>query len=84
MSSEHPEPVVVGEYPTEFEATIVKNMLTEAGITCQVVGGGLAGFRAEAPVMVRVLVPEGDQERALELLIEHDKQRLERGEGEEG
>lgn len=84
MSSEHPEPVVVGEYPSEFEAMIVKNMLTEAGITCQVMGGTLAGFRAEAPAMVRVLVPEADQERALELLIEHDKERLERDGDEEG
>lgn len=66
----HNEPVVVARYPTEFEAVLTKNMLTESGIPAQVVGAMTAGFRAETPGVVKVLVPGDFAERALELLID--------------
>ena len=69
------EPKVVAEYVSEFEANIVRNMLRSEGIPCEVSGGALAGFRAEAPNMVRLLVPAGFEEQALKLLIEHDQSR---------
>ncbi len=70
MSKEHTDPVTVGRYPTEFEAVLTKNMLTEAGIPAQVVGAMTAAFRAETPGFVKVMVPGEFEERALKLLIE--------------
>jgi hypothetical protein len=78
MSNEHREPVVVARYSTEFEAVLAKNMLTEAGIPAQVVGAMTAGFRAETPGIVKLMVPGDFEEQALILLIEHTKETLER------
>ncbi len=71
MSKEHNDPVTVGRYTTEFEAMLTKNMLVEAGIPAQVVGAMTAGFRAETPGVVKVLVPGDFEEQALVLLIEY-------------
>lgn len=76
MDKKHADPVVVGEYPSEFEASIVRNMLSAEGIPAEVQGGMVAGFRAEVPGMVRVIVPAGFQERALKLLVDIDRARI--------
>jgi len=70
MKETHPDPVVVGKYSTEFEAVLIKNMLVEAGIPSQTAGGFTAGFRAETPGMVQVLVPGEFAEVALEMIAE--------------
>ena len=72
MKENHPDPVVVGKYPTEFEAALVRNMLVEAGIPSQTAGGMTAGFRAETPGMVQVLVPGDMAERALAMIAEQE------------
>lgn len=59
---------MVAECHSEFEATIVKNQLVEAGIPAQVSGGTIGGFRAEAPGLVQVLVSAANAARARELL----------------
>lgn len=85
MSNEHPDPVVVARYPTEFEAALTKNMLVEAGIPAQVVGGMTAGFRAETPGMVDVLVP-GDRAEEARLIVamqESEQDRSDDGESED-
>lgn len=69
MSKNHPDPVVIAKYSTEFEASLVRNMLVDAGIPSQVAGGITAGFRAETPGIVQVLVPGAFAEEA-RLLIE--------------
>jgi len=74
MTDEHADPVVVGRYPTEFEASLARNMLVEAGIPSQVVGAMTAGFRAETPGMVDVLVPGAYEEEARELIEEFAEQ----------
>jgi hypothetical protein len=84
MSKKHPDPVVVAKYPTEFEASLTKNMLEEAGIPAQLVGAMTAGFRAETPGIVKVLVPGELAERALELLIEQANEAELRQAEEEG
>ena len=76
MSDTHPEPAVVAVYATEFEASLTKNMLMQEGIPCELVGAMTAGFRAEAPGEVKVLVPANYEEQALRLLIEHAKGML--------
>ncbi|MBL4810635.1 MAG: DUF2007 domain-containing protein [Phycisphaerales bacterium] len=70
--TEHPDPVVVARYPTEFEASLVRNMLVEAGIPSQTAGGMTAGFRAETPGMVQVLVPGEFAEVAREMIAEQE------------
>jgi len=74
MSKEHPDPVVVGRYPTEFEAAIIKNMLVDAGIPSEIAGGMTAGFRAETPGMVQVLVPGDRAEEALAMIADQESQ----------
>jgi hypothetical protein len=68
MKDKHPDPVVVGEYPTEFEASLVKNMLSMEGVPSELVGAMTAGFRAETPGMVKVLVPGSFAELAREIV----------------
>jgi hypothetical protein len=50
-------PVVIAEFPHEFTAALARNALLAAGIPCQLTGIHTAGFRAEAPGFVRLLVP---------------------------
>ena len=51
---------------------LAKNMLTEAGIQAMIVGAMTAGFRAETPGVVKVMVPGNAEEEALKLMIEFD------------
>jgi len=81
MSDEHADPVVVARYPTEFEASLARNMLVEAGIPSQVVGAMTAGFRAETPGMVDVLVPGAYEEEARELIEEFAEQAVDDRDG---
>lgn len=72
---DHPEPVTVGQYPTEIQATFAANMLREAGIRCELLGGASSGFKAEAPGYVRLLVSANDEAKARALLEEFDAQK---------
>jgi Putative prokaryotic signal transducing protein len=49
---------------TEFEAAAIVSALEAEGIRARAVGGFTAGFRAEAPGGVTVVVAEADLERA--------------------
>ncbi len=55
---------------TEVEGAIIVGLLTDHGIEAQAVGGNLAGFRAEVPAMVQVLVAETQVELAQEIISE--------------
>jgi Putative prokaryotic signal transducing protein len=55
---------------TEVEGAIIVGLLAENGIEAQAVGGHLAGFRAEVPAMVQVLVAETQVELAQEIVNE--------------
>lgn len=59
---------------TEWEAAMVVNRLQSAGIAASATGGFTAGFRAEAPGSVHVLVDSRDRAEALEVVqaIEQD------------
>jgi len=54
--------------PTEFEATLVVTRLAEQGIQAEAVGGYTAGFRAEAPGDIKILVRAGNMEKAQQIL----------------
>lgn len=73
MNEKHQDPVVVGEYPTEFEASLVKNMLSMEGVPSELVGAMTAGFRAETPGMVKVLVPGSFAELAREIIAAQEE-----------
>jgi pheromone shutdown protein TraB len=55
---------------TEFEATAIISALEAENIRAQAVGGYTAGFRAESPGGVSVIVAEQDLERAKSILAE--------------
>ena len=76
-NTEHPEPVILGQYPTEIQATSAANMLREAGIRCELVGGASSGFKAESPGYVRILVSQADAQRARQLIEEFDAEKAE-------
>ena len=73
MSDHTDDPVVVAEYASELEAGFAKSRLDEAGIESRTVGGHTAGFRAEAPGRVRLLVHKSDFERARALLSDEEE-----------
>lgn len=49
---------------TEFEGEAIVSALAARGIEARSLGGMLAGFRAEAPALVRVMVRAGELDRA--------------------
>lgn len=52
----------------DIEASLIQNLLADAGIEAMVTGGALAGFRAEAPANVCVVVRAHDADAAREAL----------------
>lgn len=69
--SEPSDPVLLTEVPNEAQAILLRDALAEHGVRVAYNGAAIAGFRAEAPAMVRVLVGEADLERAKALIAEH-------------
>jgi Putative prokaryotic signal transducing protein len=68
-SPEHPEHVVpVTSMPNELEAGVVVAALEEVGIKSTMSGVYTAGFRAEAPGQVQILVAKEDEARAREVI----------------
>ncbi|HUO07758.1 MAG TPA: DUF2007 domain-containing protein [Phycisphaerae bacterium] len=61
-------PVVLTSVPTELEGTLIVGRLEGEGIVAMLAGGGLAGWRAEVPAWVQVMVLQRDEARARELL----------------
>jgi len=71
--TEHPEHIVrLISTPTEMEAGIMMAALEAAGIKATMTGAATAGFRAEAPGEVQILVAEADVARARRVLDESD------------
>lgn len=60
--------VAIAHPRDDIEAQLITNLLAEAGIEAMVTGGALAGFRAEAPANVTVVVRAADAEAAREAL----------------
>ena len=57
-------PVTLCAFPQELYAQLLVDALSDHGITSEMSGGMTAGFRAEAPGMVKVLVNPSDLEAA--------------------
>lgn len=67
--------VVVAEFDSEMLAGFASGLLEGHGIESRTVGGLTAGFRAEAPGRVRLLVHARDVERARAILAEDERER---------
>ena len=68
MPADAQEPVLLTSAPNEMEAGIIVGALEEEGVKATMTGVYTAGFRAEAPGWVSVLVAEDDLPRAQAVL----------------
>lgn len=69
--------VTLAFFPTEVEATMIADELKREGIQAEPAGILTAGFRAEAPGRVKVLVHQKDFDKAKGLLDEYIHSREE-------
>ena len=67
--------VTLAFFPSEIEATLIADELKREGIQAEPAGLLTAGFRAEAPGRVKVLVHEKDFEQARQLLDEYTRSK---------
>jgi len=74
MAGDPMSPEVLASVPSELEAAAIVDALAAAGIRARAVGGYTAGFRAEAPGDVRVVVGRANLARAEEVLAEFRSQ----------
>ncbi|MGB0767724.1 MAG: putative signal transducing protein [Phycisphaeraceae bacterium] len=63
--------VTLAFFPSEVEATMIADELKREGIQAEPAGILTAGFRAEAPGRVKVLVHKSDLEKAKALLDDY-------------
>ena len=68
---------VLARLTSEWQADIIADVLRDRGIDAEVAGGLTSGFRAEAPGLVRVIVPEEQCAVALAALEAHQKEASE-------
>ena len=68
MSVDPNTPTVLISFPGEHEAAAVIAALAEQGIFATMNGSFTAGFRAEAPGLVNVVVKSSDQHAAQQVL----------------
>lgn len=69
--------VTLAFFETEIEAMMIVDELKAEGIDAQASGLLTAGFRAEAPGRVKVLVHQNDLPQARELLDDYSKSKEE-------
>ena len=67
--------VTLAFFPGEVEATLLAGELKNLGIAAEASGGLTAGFRAEAPGSVKVLVYEKDLAEAKQIMAEYFESR---------
>ena len=70
MADDTDDPVLLTSAPNEMGAGIIVGALEEEGIKAAMSGVYTAGFRAEAPGWVKVLVAERDLARAKAILAD--------------
>jgi len=69
--------VTLAFFPSEIEASLLADELKREGIQAEAAGFLTAGFRAEAPGKVKVLVHASDLERAKQLMDQYIASREE-------
>lgn len=68
--AEFEKTAVLVKVSSQWQAELIKGILTDRGVKVKLGGTQAAGFRAEAPAKVNVVVPERELERAAEILRE--------------
>ena len=68
---------IVAQLTNEWHANILADVLRDQGINAEVSGALTSQFRAEAPGLVRVIVPEEQYKTAMAALVEHQKEASE-------
>ncbi len=68
MSEQIKELALLTSVPTETEASIIKAAIEAEGLHCAAVGGFTAGFIAEAPGWVKIMVAKRDLDQAKKIL----------------
>ncbi|MEN6405112.1 MAG: DUF2007 domain-containing protein [Thermoguttaceae bacterium] len=77
MAADPNRPEVLLSISNEIEASAIVNALADHGIRAMAVGGYIAGFRAEAPSSVAVIVSLSDFDRAKQALVEIQREQAE-------
>lgn len=72
MSIDPDSPTTVKSVPSEIEGAAIVAALAEHGIKASTTGDFTAGFRAEAPGWVQVVVKHQDLEQAKQVLAQLD------------
>ena len=71
MASDHDKLVTLAFLAGEIEATLLATELKNQGIAAEASGTLTAGFRAEAPGSVKVLVYENDLDQAKQIMDDY-------------
>ncbi len=75
MPTDPNSPEVLSSVRTDVEAAAMVGALAERGIEASTTGGYTAGFRAEAPGFVNVIVKRKDLDRARQALADIEQNR---------
>ena len=70
MATDPNSPEVLIAVPSDVEAAAIVTALSERGVHASTTGGFTAGFRAEAPGQVSVIVRRSDLEQAKRALVQ--------------
>ncbi len=70
MPSDPQNPEILTTAPSDIEAATIVGALEVHGISAITTGGFIAGFRAEAPAVVNIVVRHEDLERARAVLAQ--------------
>jgi len=68
-------PVVLAAFATEMEASLLLPLLEQANVKAHMVGGAIAGFRAETPAEVHVMVTAIDLPVAQKVLKDFESEQ---------
>lgn len=74
MTVDPNSPQILRSVPTDVEAATIVGALAARGVEASTTGGFTAGFRAESPGDVNVVVRHCDLEQAQRLLVEIDNE----------
>ena len=72
MTTDPNNPEVLTSVPSDLEAAAIVAALAARGVEASTTGGYTAGFRAEAPGNVNVIVRQEDLHRARQALAENE------------
>ena len=73
MTTDNDSPEILARVTSDIEAAVIVNALAAHGITASTAGGFTAGFRAEAPGDLQVIVRHEDLEDAKKLLAKIER-----------